>query len=496
MPRILKEFLNSLQQLDQSGIIIDYMFIDDNESEESSRLLEQFSDGHRVIIEKSNRVDSYICNEETHLWKEHLIWKVAEFKNKIIQRAIENDYDYLFFIDSDLLIHPKTIGHLIDTKKDIISTIFWTKWDPSLPELPQVWMTDQYTIFEKERGEDLTKEESLIRQQHFLDKLKIPGIYEIGGLGACTLISREALLKGVNFSEIKNVSFWGEDRHFCIRAVAFGLSLFVDTHYPAFHIYRESELAGVSEYKKICGYKETNDVHIQITEQSNLTLSMVLKNEAGRYLRQVLEEHRHYIDKAVIIDDGSSDNSVEICKEVLSGIPIHIVRNDNSKFSNEIELRKQQWEETVKTNPEWILNLDADEIFEERFKTEVRSLMNQREIDVYNFRLYDFWNEQHYREDQYWCAHLTFRPFLVRYNHQFQYEWRETPQHCGRFPINIGKLPSANSSLRLKHFGWANLKDRINKYYRYLEHDPEGKYGWKEQYQSILDVKPKLIKWV
>ena len=35
---------------------------------------------------------------------------------------------------------------------------------------------------------------------------------------------------------------FGEDRHFCIRAAALGFTLYVDTHYPAYHIYRESDL--------------------------------------------------------------------------------------------------------------------------------------------------------------------------------------------------------------------------------------------------------------
>jgi hypothetical protein len=67
-------------------------------------------------------------------------------------------------------------------------------------------------------------------------------------LGACTLISSKALKAGVNFSEIKNVSFWGEDRHFCIRASALGFSLFVDTRLPAYHIYREKDLDGAAAY--------------------------------------------------------------------------------------------------------------------------------------------------------------------------------------------------------------------------------------------------------
>src|SRR5690606_16148011 len=61
----------------------------------------------------------------------------------------------------------------------------------------------------------------------------------------------------VSFSEIKNLSFWGEDRHFCIRAAALGLSLYVDTNYPAYHIYRESDLEGVWKYKEICSNRSS-----------------------------------------------------------------------------------------------------------------------------------------------------------------------------------------------------------------------------------------------
>jgi len=82
-----------------------------------------------------------------------------------------------------------------------------------------------------------------------LNQLKVPGVYTVGGLGACTLISKRAIQAGVNFKEIYNISFMGEDRHFCIRAVALGFELFVDTHYPAFHIYRLSDLDGLAEFK-------------------------------------------------------------------------------------------------------------------------------------------------------------------------------------------------------------------------------------------------------
>ena len=150
-----------------------------------------------------------------------------------------------------------------------------------------------------------------------------------------------------------------------------------------------------------------------------ITLSMCVKNEANRYLRMVLEEVKHYIDEAVFIDDNSTDNTIELIKEILAGIPIYIVSNSESKFSNEILLRKQQWQETLKHDPEWILNLDADEIFEKKMRSTIKQLTNQTSTDIWCFRLYDFWDMEHYREDQFWRAHSTYRVFLIRYKKEF-----------------------------------------------------------------------------
>ncbi|WP_425340030.1 glycosyltransferase family 2 protein, partial [Paenibacillus ihuae] len=251
-PQILHEFLNSLLRLRRDGVTLDFYFIDDNEDDAASELLRRFDpDGSEVFHQSSGFHDAYIRNDTTHFWNSDLVWKVAGFKNLMIRRAEAFGYDHLFLIDSDLILHPDTLHHLIRTEKDIISEIFWTQWQPGTLLQPQVWMHDEYNQWEILPGEKVGPEEINRRFQLFLSRLQQPGIYEVGGLGACTLISRRAIESGVSYDRIPNISYWGEDRHFCIRAAALGIPLYVDTHYPALHLYRDSDLAKVTDYIRL-----------------------------------------------------------------------------------------------------------------------------------------------------------------------------------------------------------------------------------------------------
>ena len=249
-PSILSVFLNHLSHIESEEYILDYFFVDDNVDPFSKSLLQQFKLHCKslCIIKPSNETSSFYCNEYTHYWTNDLVWKVGSFKDDIIHYAKENEYDYLFLVDSDIILHPETINQLIKAKKPIISNIFWTAWQPGTQPLPQVWISDTYTLYHYDSSENLTHEEINKRTDQFLSQLKIPGVYEVGGLGACTLINKFAIHKGISFKRIKNITLWGEDRHFCVRALALDIPLFVDTHYPAYHIYRISDLEGVNEF--------------------------------------------------------------------------------------------------------------------------------------------------------------------------------------------------------------------------------------------------------
>lgn len=161
-----------------------------------------------------------------HLWTESLVNRMSEMRNQTIRKALDGGYDYLLSVDTDLVLQPQTLKVLLAAKKDIVAELFWTNgWS-------NAWMYDQ------NKGYDPEWEK--------------PGLYQVGGTGALILISRKVLEAGVDYTPIPNLRevIFGEDRHFCIRAVCNGFEIWADNHAQPFHLYTEKEYASWMEAKE------------------------------------------------------------------------------------------------------------------------------------------------------------------------------------------------------------------------------------------------------
>ncbi|GGH67341.1 hypothetical protein GCM10008014_48680 [Paenibacillus silvae] len=355
---VLHEFLNSLQRLERETVQTNYLFVDDNEEEAASQMLLDFvhrQESNCEVIPARELFDDehaddqgiYAKDEGGHYWKTEQIWRVARLKNNILQYARAHEYDAVFLIDSDLVLHPRTLEQLASSGKEIISNIFWTRWQPEAKEMPQVWLQDEYALYR--RGgpafPGAASEDEGEQTSAFLNQLRIPGCYEVGGLGACTLIRRSVIEAGVNFDRIPNVSFWGEDRHFCIRAQAYGFNLFVDTHLPAYHIYRLSELPGVAAYNRRVRRGE---------ETITISLCMIVKNEENS-LPRCLDSVNGIADEIVIVDTGSTDRTRQIASRYTDCI------YDFEWVDDFAAARNFAFDQA---SCEYILWLDADDVFE------------------------------------------------------------------------------------------------------------------------------------
>lgn len=161
-----------------------------------------------------NSGDEYVKTSDDHLWTMNNLSKMSTLRNRIIDKAKE--YDYLFSVDTDLILHPETLRTLLNADKDIVSEIFFTA------DWCNAWDYDQYSPIRPE--------------------WRTEGLYQVGMTGACTLIKRKVLQAGVDYSPIPNIRYLrGEDRFFCVRAACHGFELWVDTNFPARHLYTRED---------------------------------------------------------------------------------------------------------------------------------------------------------------------------------------------------------------------------------------------------------------
>jgi glycosyltransferase involved in cell wall biosynthesis len=221
---------------------------------------------------------------------------------------------------------------------------------------------------------------------------------------------------------------------------------------------------------------------------------MLVRNEENRYLKRALDSLDKFVDSMLIIDDASTDRTPDICESYSKA---KVIRLKEHGFDNEWKLRQFCWEEALKENPDWILVVDADEIFEDKTADKIKYLISDPNIEAWSFRLYDFWgSEEYYRSDDMWCAHNASHTFLVK-NKPVDFEWTKTPVHCGRIPVSTYRTHVLGwSDLRIKHYGWANVSEHKAKFERYMKADGQGWYGNLRQYYSILDENPNLERWV
>lgn len=149
---------------------------------------------------------------------------VATARQKILEQAVAQDVDYLYFVDSDMIMHPKVIEHLIRCDVDIVSTMFFKRVYPYQPCFYSGVTVDENNI--------ATLEVPLVWGEY--------GLYECDGTGlASTLISKRVLTRLVDEEPFIHPSAGiGEDIAFCLNARNAGFKVYVDTRMETGHIGR------------------------------------------------------------------------------------------------------------------------------------------------------------------------------------------------------------------------------------------------------------------
>ena len=227
---------------------------------------------------------------------------------------------------------------------------------------------------------------------------------------------------------------------------------------------------------------------------NNLILGCLVYNEEHRFLDNFLNNMSNLTNKIVIVDDGSTDNSISICSKYTS----NIFQTDRMMTKNESALRKFLWDKcsNLCNDKDYILIQDCDEFYTsnslQNFEKTIY-IANKLGADAIAHKKYDMWNKNQYREDPpYWQAHFNFLIWCVKYRKNYSYYWNNLKLHCGSLPIN-SYFNAFPSKLQVQHLAYSTLKLREQKVEFYKQLDPNAEWGIKQQYDSILDENPNLI---
>ena len=216
------------------------VYVDDCEpGSSSSNYLRDWSDGRAVLMGLPESLGRSQYTPAAHDWDKVGTHRITAIRNLAISHFLQSECTHLLMVDADLILHPNLVDHLVGFNLPIVSEVFWTKWKTGEPYLPNTWDRHPYGF----HGPD-----SVLQ-------LREPGLYQTGGLGACTLMRRDlfespsGVRNNVDYSPLQSIETWGEDRHFSTRVEANGHTLPVDTHYPPFHVYRPELLDEASGWK-------------------------------------------------------------------------------------------------------------------------------------------------------------------------------------------------------------------------------------------------------
>lgn len=231
------------------------------------------------------------------------------------------------------------------------------------------------------------------------------------------------------------------------------------------------------------------------TEKKPLLAMLPVHNEAGRYLKVVLDRLSEFVDGIVILDDASTDETPDLCRKHSGVIRYH--RLPEPLFNtNEATLRRKLWEMTVELDPGWIMAIDADEVFESEIKRELPLLTAEKNrFDLVFFTMYHFWGDlTNYRVDGLWDPALSKTPCLYRFRKNIVYHWPNRRLHCGRFPIECYQRPVGISKTSLLHLGYVRQGEPLHKFQKYMALDPQGQFCPANHYHSII-APPRLKRW-
>jgi len=185
--------------------------------ESDSKCIKQWSNVHPSVIIKT--VPHY------DITGRHNYDALVKKRNIARQYAVDNNYDYLFFIDSDIIINKDTFNMLVKgcNNADVCLVPYHVKWYGNIA----VGVVDSNT----ESGFNIKEIKHDPSQQVEYD------VCAIGGMG-CTLLNKKAMMMPFEYKQLhgENRNVFGEDIGYFVNAHKNGIVVKYLKNHPIKHL--------------------------------------------------------------------------------------------------------------------------------------------------------------------------------------------------------------------------------------------------------------------
>jgi len=218
-----------------------------------------------------------------------------------------------------------------------------------------------------------------------------------------------------------------------------------------------------------------------------------IKNEE-RWIKNCLTSLSNFCYGFVIVDDGSTDNTVKICEQFPK--TLEILKQSGLPF-DEIRDRKNSLKMALRHDPEFVLSVDGDEIFQPNTRDILFNELNvlYSQYSVFEFQSLTMWDKSNqYRYDGTFSN--KWLRILLRLRDQSDELFFHDPKlskvaHGTRLPDNsIGLTNSIRSKVKILHYGYYDEPLRMKNYNFYLSNDDLSERF--DNYQHTISGKGKF----
>lgn len=151
-------------------------------------------------------------------------YNIEQVRNLIVDYTLRNGYDYLFSVDSDIVMPNDTLEKMVAHDKDMVTGLY-------IQRIPNTHTVEVYCVTEGSGRTHIPYE-----------MLKGRGLVEVAGCGfGCVLVKRRVLerLKYPHFvyrSALDHRQTYSEDVYFCKQATDAGFTIWADTSILCDHV--------------------------------------------------------------------------------------------------------------------------------------------------------------------------------------------------------------------------------------------------------------------